>query len=154
MAIQWLKAIGLTILEIIKKELRVDLYSGLSNAVTRGETDPSSTGRRVILPSSFTGGARYMIQNYQDAMVIYAWDGYPDIFITFTCNPMWPEITRHCDQDGLRPCDKPEVLGMIFHIKLHKLMWTLKDEKIFGSVKAVYNIEFQKRGLPHAHIII
>ncbi|KAI9084415.1 hypothetical protein K1719_033605 [Acacia pycnantha] len=53
-----------------QKELRVDLYSGITDALTRGETDPSSTGRRVILPSSFTGGARYMIQNYQDAMAI------------------------------------------------------------------------------------
>ncbi|KAK4256171.1 hypothetical protein QN277_009070 [Acacia crassicarpa] len=38
-----------------QKELRVDLYSELSDAVTRGETDPSSTGRRVILPSYFIG---------------------------------------------------------------------------------------------------
>ncbi|KAI9104363.1 hypothetical protein K1719_022935 [Acacia pycnantha] len=58
-----------------QKELRVDLYSGITDALTRGETDPSSTGRRVILPSSFTGGARYMIQNYQDAMAICAWAG-------------------------------------------------------------------------------
>ncbi|KAK4252503.1 hypothetical protein QN277_014495 [Acacia crassicarpa] len=119
-----------------QKELRVDLYSGLSDAVTRGETDPSSMERRVILPSSFTGGARYMIQNYQDAMAICAWAGYPDIFITFTCNPMWPEINRHCNEDGLKPCDRPEVLSRIFNIKLHKLMHILKDEKIFGSIKA------------------
>ncbi|KAI9092213.1 hypothetical protein K1719_027713 [Acacia pycnantha] len=138
-----------------QKELRVDLYSGLTDALTRGETDPSSTGRRVILPSSFTGGARYMIQNYQDAMTICAWAGYPDIFITFTCNPMWPEITRHCDQDGLKPCDRPEILSRIFNLKLHKLMRTLKDEKIFGSIKSnVYTVEFQKRGLPHVHIIL
>ncbi|KAI9072006.1 hypothetical protein K1719_046039 [Acacia pycnantha] len=110
---------------------------------------------RVILPSSFTGGARYMIQKYQDAMAIYAWAGYPDIFLTFTCNPMWPEITRHCDQDGLKPCDRPEILSRIFNLKLHKLMQTLKDEKIFGSIKAdVYTVEFKKRGLPHAHIIL
>ncbi|KAI9117003.1 hypothetical protein K1719_012002 [Acacia pycnantha] len=137
-----------------QKELRVDLYSGITDALTRGETDPSSTGRRVILPSSFTGGARYMIQNYQDAMAICAWAGYPDIFITFTCNP-WPEITHHCDQDGLKPCDRPEILSRIFNLKLHKLMRTLKDQKIFGSIKAdVYTVEFQKRGLPHAHIIL
>ncbi|KAI9118834.1 hypothetical protein K1719_010279 [Acacia pycnantha] len=70
-----------------QKELRVDLYSGLSDAVTRGETDPSSMGRRVILPSSFTGGARYMIQNYQDAMAICAWAGYPDIFFNIHMQP-------------------------------------------------------------------
>ncbi|KAI9091045.1 hypothetical protein K1719_028315 [Acacia pycnantha] len=120
-----------------QKELRVDLYSGLSDVVTRGETDPSSTGQQVILPSSFTGGACYMIQNYQDAMVICSWAGYPDIFITFTCNPMWSDITRHCNKDGLKPCDRPKILSKIlFHIKLQKLMRTLKDENIFGSIKA------------------
>ncbi|KAI9081086.1 hypothetical protein K1719_036845 [Acacia pycnantha] len=119
-----------------QKELRVDLYSRLSDAVTRGETDPSSMGRGVILPSSFTGGARYMIQNYQDAMAIYAWADYPDIFLTFTCNPMWPEIIRHCNEDGLKPCDRPDVLSRIFNMKLHKLMHILKDEKIFGTIKA------------------
>ncbi|KAI9118266.1 hypothetical protein K1719_010598 [Acacia pycnantha] len=111
-----------------QKDLRVDLYSGLTDAVTRGETDPSSTGRRA---------------------------GYPDIFLTFTCNPMWPEITRHCEKDGLKPCDKPEILSRVFHMKLDKLMRILKDEKILGSIKAdVYTVEFQKRRLPHAHIIL
>ncbi|KAI9081150.1 hypothetical protein K1719_036909 [Acacia pycnantha] len=138
-----------------QKELRVDLYCGISDAVTRGETYPLSTGRRIILPSTFTGGARYMIQNYQDAMAICAWAGYPDIFITFTCNPMWPEIIRHCNEDGLKPCDRPDVLSRIFHIKLQKLMQIVKDDKIFGTIKAdVYTIEFQKIGLPHAHIIL
>ncbi|KAI9121788.1 hypothetical protein K1719_007178 [Acacia pycnantha] len=77
-----------------------------------------------------------MIQNYQDAMAICAWAGYPDIFLTFTCNPMWPEITRHCEKDGLKPCDKPEILSRVFHMKLEKLMRILKDEKILGSIKA------------------
>ena len=78
-----------------QKELRADLYQGLADAVFQGEHTASATGKRIILPASFTGGARYMIQNYQDAMAICAWAGYPDIFITFTCNPMWPEIIRH-----------------------------------------------------------
>ncbi|KAI9113094.1 hypothetical protein K1719_015619 [Acacia pycnantha] len=40
-------------------------------------------------------------------------------------------------------------------MKLDKLMRILKDEKILGSIKAdVYTVEFQKRGLPHAHIIL
>ncbi|KAI9087530.1 hypothetical protein K1719_030400 [Acacia pycnantha] len=96
-----------------------------------------------------------MIQNYQDAMTICAWAGYQDIFLTFTCNPMWPEITRHYEKDDLKPCDKPEILSRVFHMKLDKLMRILKDEKILGSIKAdVYTVEFQKRGLPHAHIIL
>ncbi|KAI9115686.1 hypothetical protein K1719_013355 [Acacia pycnantha] len=96
-----------------------------------------------------------MIQNYQDAMAICSWAGYPDIFLTYTCNPMWPEITRHCEKDGLKPCDKPEILSRVFHMKLDKLMRILKDENILGSIKAdVYTVEFQKRGLSHAHIIL
>ena len=29
-------------------------------------------GRRIVLPSTFTGGPRYMIQNYQDVMALCA----------------------------------------------------------------------------------
>ena len=40
----------------------------------------------VILPSSFRGSPRVLLQNYQDAMAIVAKYGKPDLFITFTCN--------------------------------------------------------------------
>ncbi|XP_028801017.1 uncharacterized protein LOC114756253 [Neltuma alba] len=53
-----------------QKELRVDLYQGLIDALLTGERSASSTGKRIILPSSFTGGARYMVGNYKDAMAI------------------------------------------------------------------------------------
>ncbi|KAI9072383.1 hypothetical protein K1719_045664 [Acacia pycnantha] len=75
-----------------QKELRVDLYGGLSDAVTRGEMDPLSTGRRVILPSSFTGGARYMIRTIKMLWPFVLGLVILDIFITFTCNPMWPKL--------------------------------------------------------------
>ena len=58
----------------------------------------NAVGRRVVLPSSFTGGPRYMCQLYQDAMAIVRKKGKPDLFITFTCNPKWPEIA-----EGLLP---------------------------------------------------
>ncbi|XP_019199897.1 PREDICTED: uncharacterized protein LOC109193510 [Ipomoea nil] len=77
-----------------QKSLRCEAYQGLSDALTRGELDPTARGKRIILPSTFTGGARYMIQNYQDAMAICKHIGYPHIFITFTSNPKWPEIER------------------------------------------------------------
>lgn len=52
----------------------------------------SRIGQMFILPSTYTGDARYKIQNYQDAMAICRWGGYPDIFMTFTSNLNWPEI--------------------------------------------------------------
>ncbi|PHT48936.1 hypothetical protein CQW23_13144 [Capsicum baccatum] len=87
------------------------MYKGLEDAVLQGEIDPSSHGKRVILSSNFTGGARYMIQYYQDAMAIYKWVGYPDLFITFTCNPRWPEIIRFLKSRGLQPEDRPGILS-------------------------------------------
>ncbi|KAL3618962.1 hypothetical protein CASFOL_037190 [Castilleja foliolosa] len=53
-----------------QKKFRDDIYKGLEEAVVSGDCDPKSRGKRIILPSTFTGGSRYMIQNYQDAMAI------------------------------------------------------------------------------------
>jgi hypothetical protein len=71
-----------------------DLYQGLQDAIIVGDNSAIAIGQRIILPSFFTGGPRHMVQNYQDAMVIYRWACCLDVFITFTCNPQWPEIKR------------------------------------------------------------
>ncbi|XP_073277636.1 uncharacterized protein [Primulina huaijiensis] len=60
----------LTYIRLHQKQLRCEMYKGLHDALLHGETNASTQGRRIILPSSFTGGARYKIQNYQDAMAI------------------------------------------------------------------------------------
>ncbi|XP_031124334.1 uncharacterized protein LOC116027048 [Ipomoea triloba] len=138
-----------------QKALRCEVYKGLSDALFRGDIDPATQGKIIILPSSFTGGARYMIQNYQDAMAICRWIGYPNLFITFTCNPKWPEIQRYVGIRGLRAEDRPDIVARVFKMKLDALIKEFKVGKLFGPVKAlIYTIEFQKRRLPHAHIVI
>ncbi|CAH9102468.1 unnamed protein product [Cuscuta europaea] len=142
----------LAYIRLHQKDLRSELYTGLADAFGRGETDGSRLGQLIVLPNSFTGSARYMIQNYQDAMSICRWTGYPQLFITFTCNPMWPEIVRYVECRGLTPDDRPDIICRIFKIKLEMLIKDLKENKLFGEVKAVvYTVEFQKRRLPHAH---
>ncbi|XP_071727769.1 uncharacterized protein [Rutidosis leptorrhynchoides] len=112
-------------------------------------------GNRIRLPSSFTGCARYMLENYRDAMALCRVYGYPDLFITFTCNSKWPEISRALEGTGFNPEDKPAYQSRMFKIKLDRLMDDIKQNKIFGRVKAdLYTVEFQKRGIPHAHICI
>ncbi|CAN0922380.1 ATP-dependent DNA helicase PIF1 [Linum grandiflorum] len=59
----------LTYLRLNQKKLRSDLYKGLYDALNRGDLDSRNHGR-VINPSSFTGGVRYMQQLYQDGMAI------------------------------------------------------------------------------------
>ena len=78
-----------------QSQLHADLYQGLADAVlaSDGQVDGSQLGKKVILPSSFTGGPRYQHQLYQDAMGIVWCFGKPDFFVTFTCNPRWQEIT-------------------------------------------------------------
>ncbi|KAL3639574.1 hypothetical protein CASFOL_017481 [Castilleja foliolosa] len=114
-----------------------ELYNHLNDAYVRGENDSSLQGKRVILPPTFIGGPRYMIRNYHDAMAICAWAGYPDLFITFTCNPKWPEITRYIDKLGLNTEDRPDIVCRVFKIKLDGLIKHLRENKVFGRVRAV-----------------
>lgn len=119
-----------------QKELRAEMYKGLTDAVLRGETDPTKFGKRIVLPASFVGGARYMIQNYQDAMAICGWAGYPDLFITFTCNHKWPELVDFLKTYNLKPEDRPDLVTRLFKIKLNHLIKELKKGDVFGKVKS------------------
>lgn len=75
-------------------QLRAELYKGLKDAVLQGDITPASVEKRIVLPSSLTGGPRYMAHNFQDVMAICRWAGNPDLFLTFMSNPNWPEIKR------------------------------------------------------------
>ncbi|CAH1445774.1 unnamed protein product [Lactuca virosa] len=135
--------------------LKCESYEKLRNHQALGSTDISNVGQRVILPSSFTGGACYMMQNYLDVMSLCKWFGYPDFFITFTCNPKWPEVQMFLKDTPLHPEDRPDILCRLFKINLDAFIKDLRENKIFGTVQAVvYTIEFQKRGLPHSHICL
>ncbi|GKB05982.1 putative DNA helicase, partial [Tanacetum coccineum] len=137
--------------------IRADLYNGFHDRVANGETNAEFLGQKFILPSTFTGGPRHMIQQYQDAMAICRWAGPPDLFVTMTCNPRWPEIQRDVENyiPGQPTCDRPDTIARVFKMKLNDLMDDIKKGNHFGRVKAViYTIEFQKRGLPHCHALI
>ena len=59
-------------------------------------------------------------------MAICSWYGYPDLFITFTCNPKCPKITRFVKK-GMRPEDRPDIVCRVFKMKLDKLVNDLKE---------------------------
>ncbi|CAN1317205.1 ATP-dependent DNA helicase PIF1 [Linum perenne] len=105
----------------------------------------ASETRDLILPSSYTCSPRYMKQLYLDGMAICQYFGNPDLFITFTCNAQWPEITEAFEEViGNKSEDKPFVVARVFRLK-----------RFFGKTVAdLHTIEFQKRGLPHVHILI
>jgi len=99
----------------------------LKKASEAGTTSINEEGNKVLIPTSFTGGPRYMVQSYYDAMAICEHYGFPDLFITFTCNPKWPGINRYCQAIGLSVDDRPDIVARIFKIKLDSLMKDLTD---------------------------
>ncbi|KAM0861062.1 hypothetical protein ACQ4PT_046137 [Festuca glaucescens] len=118
--------------------------------------DGSSVGKRNILPLSYTGGRRYMVENFQDAVAIARVHGCPDIFTTFTCNPKWPEIAEAISvEPGQKPHNRADITVRVYHMKLQEYLTAIRRGEAFGKTVAVlHTIEFQKRGLPHAHILV
>ncbi|KAL6603039.1 hypothetical protein ACP70R_043400 [Stipagrostis hirtigluma subsp. patula] len=134
--------------------IRADLYQGLVDSIIAGETRASMIGKRIVLPPSFIGGPRDMRRRYLDAMALVQRFGKPDLFLTMTCNPHWEEITREL-APGQSPQDRPDLIARVFKAKLEDLKDLLFKQNFFGEVAAhVHVIEFQKRGLPHAHFLI
>lgn len=168
------------------KRNQVKLRMGSRDEVTAalGE-DPDGVeslhaGREVIiLPATFTNSPRNLKMLYHDAMRIVGAKGKPTFFITFTCNPKWPEITgitaeemakevpgsrkRKCEpersrpaSDTNRPINCPGTVARAFNSRLHMMMGEIRSGGIFGCKTSfdLVCIEFQKRGLPHAHILV
>jgi hypothetical protein len=91
--------------------------AALKDAVGHGERDVDlhDIGHRIVLPSSYTGGPRYMNQRFQDAIALARYYHGFDLFITFTTNALWPEITN-----ALLPrqvaADRPELTVRVFNM--------------------------------------
>ncbi|XP_071693584.1 uncharacterized protein [Rutidosis leptorrhynchoides] len=139
-----------------QQDIRSDYLAGIYDGINRGDQSGIDIGSRLILPASFTGGPRYMYSHYLDALAICRTNGNPQFFITFTCNFKWAEIrTFMSNFPQLTPTDRPDIVVRIYQQKRKQLLAFLKEDRPFGDVKAVlYTIEFQKRGLPHCHLLL
>jgi hypothetical protein len=119
-----------------QKNIRADFLTCVEEAVGRGDTVGGSVGSRVVVPSSFTGGRRYMFNNCQDAMALCKKFGYPDLFLTITCNPKWDEIQRHLSKSRNYASFRPDICCRVFQLKLKQMMNDFKKGQIFGRVVA------------------
>lgn len=143
----------LLFLRLNQPKLRAEEYIHLRDAVTN-DGDVRDIGQMITLPSSFTGSPRHMHEYAQDAMTYVRKYGCPDLFITFTCNPTWPEITRNL-LTGQSHTQRHDLTARVFKQKLIRLIDLITKNHIFGETKCwLYSIEWQKRGLPHAHILV
>ena len=109
---------------------------------------------RVYLPSSFMESPRMQRKLVADGLAIVQRYGKPTYFMTVTCNPTWSEIRDHPGMDGQNASDRPDITCRVFQMRLQKIMDALRQGLLGRKVYLLYVIEFQKRGLPHAHIAI
>ena len=154
---QWVK-IESTRLYFIRKNqhtLRTELYKGSMDYLqNKSIKENAKIGRMIILPSSFEGSARNMKQNFIDSTVLIQEFGKPTYFLTMTCNGEWDEILENIEPHE-NASDRPDIVVKVFEGKLKALIRDLTENHILGRCIAyTYVIEFQKRGLPHAHILI
>lgn len=120
-----------------QKKIRVDTLQGVVDAVSKGCVTGSEIGKQTILPASHTGGRRYMIQNYHDAIAICRVHGPLDFFTMFTCNPKWPEIPEAiASEPGQKPRDRLDMIVRVYNMKLEELLQDIRDGIAFGPVKA------------------
>ena len=101
------------------------------------------------------GSPRWYYGEYQDGLARCRALQKPDLFITFTCNPKWPEISESLKGFEEGPTSRPDLIARVFQLKLEALMNDIEKEQYFGQVTGfMYTMEWQKRGLPHVHILL
>jgi hypothetical protein len=71
-----------------------------------------------------------------------------------TANPNWPEI-KQALLPGQSSSDRPDLVNRVFCLKVQELMDDIFKRNVLGrAVAHVWTTEFQKRGLPHVHLIV
>ena len=116
----------------------IDPEGLLDDDTVRAEFSLGKHGKRLIMPTSFVGGPRNMSQLYQDAMALIRKHGRPDLFITFTCNPKWPELCKLEYQLGILK------ISYLLQIYLVRYLSTLRDYLIliykYFFLSSIFNL--------------
>ena len=137
-----------------QKKIRADSYKTVEAAVDSGQAEGRNLGGRIILPATHVGSRRYMNKAYHHSMAVVRSRGRPTLFITFTANPKWPEIEREL-WPGQDAKDRPDLVSRVFALKVESLLHEVRHNNVFGRCTGlVYTIEYQKRGLPHLHLLL
>ena len=87
-------------------------------------------------------------------MAVVRSEGKPSLFVTMTANPNWKEIRAEL-LPGQVANDRPDIVARVFAGKLKQLRSDLLQGEWFGKALALIDVaEWQKRGLPHAHMLL
>ncbi|GAA0172975.1 hypothetical protein LIER_41434 [Lithospermum erythrorhizon] len=129
-----------------QKKLRQEQYQGVVDSVISGIMVGGKLGRRIYLPPTFIGGPRDLRHRYLDSIALVQQFGRPDLFLTITCSPNWPEIKERL-QPGEEAKNKPDLCARVFKVKLSIISNKIMSGEVFYKVSSVVHVvEFQKRG--------
>ncbi len=112
--------------------------------------------KESYLPDSVHGSPHHMAALAKNALVLVSEYGCPRAFTTLTCNPQWPVILSQLI-NGQSAYDCPDVTVPVVKSRLDQIKTNIRHGKYFQSCDVVYTfhmIEYQYRGLPHAHMIL
>ncbi|XP_065664462.1 uncharacterized protein LOC136086119 [Hydra vulgaris] len=117
-----------------QNKLRSEQYDPLHEHVNNlGNDHNVRPGRVVVLPSTYVRSPRALKEIFEDAVAIIKKYGKPDLFITFTCNPKWREITEYL-YPGQTANDRPDLVIRVFKLKLNNLLNDIFRYSVLGKV--------------------
>ena len=126
-------------------KLRVAQLNGIMDAAYAGD-HLGNVGLPFISPSTHIGSPQSMFEFCQNSYAIAAAFGpKPDLFITATANPQL-EDTQVALLPGQIWSDHPDIVTCVSHPLMKGILGR--------TVAHICTIEFQKRGLPHMHLLI
>lgn len=129
--------------------LRANEYNAVQRAI-RNNANLGNVGVPVptILPSTFIGSPRNLREHFKDIMAMTQKLKQP------SANPNWDEIKGELRQRQT-PSDRPDLIARVFRLKVKELLVDIVERCVLGPVSGyVYAVEFQKRGLPHIHLVL
>jgi hypothetical protein len=142
-------------LAYILRERRFHAHEVHANATPANNEDEENEEQfhpEIKLPASFVGSQAWTSEQTADAMALGCKFGKPTFFCTMTFNPDWPEVREYLEP-GQPASDVPVIVARVFKSRLEKVLHILRSS--FGTKRYMIKvIEFQKRGFPHAHIIL
>ncbi|GMF44533.1 unnamed protein product [Phytophthora fragariaefolia] len=146
-----------------QKKLRAELYHGISDALLNEETITLDEGE--VLVSEYDRATGTLVHPDRGSGYEHFLNqvGKPLFFQTHTqgvlgtCTSTIRNPWLSCGMllpDDQTAQDRPDIVARVWQLKLKAKLADL-DEGLLGRLEArIYVVEFQKRGLPHAHIVI
>lgn len=77
-----------------------------------------------VLPASFTGSPKYFSERTADALALSRQRGKPDLMITATTNPRWPELLQKL-LPGQSAAEVPHITNRVFKVRFRAILYLI-----------------------------